>query len=108
MEIALIGDKHTVYGFRLAGIKKAFLIEDSRQEDIRGILKGLFSDNIGLILITEKIAAEIGGLLEEVNRFTKGIMPIILQIPDSGGPLISKVDPMRELIKRTVGFEIAG
>jgi len=34
-------------------------------------------------------------------------MPIILQIPDSGGPLISKGDPMRELIKRTVGFEIA-
>jgi len=106
MEIALIGDKHTIYGFRLAGIKKTFLIEDSRQEDIREILKGLFEDSTALILITEKIAAKIGGLLEEANRFRKGIMPIILQIPDSGGPLISKVDPMRELIKRTVGFEI--
>ena len=107
MEIALIGDKHTIYGFRLAGIKKTFLIEDSRQEDIRGILKGLFEDNTALILITEKIAAEIGSVLEEANRFRKGVMPIILQIPDSGGPLISKGDPMRELIKRTVGFEIA-
>jgi len=107
MEIALIGDKHTIYGFRLAGIKKTFLIEDSRQEDIRGILKGLFEDSTALILITEKIAAEIGGLLEEANRFRKGVMPIILQIPDSGGPLISQVDPMRALIKRTVGFEIA-
>jgi len=91
MEIALIGDKHTIYGFRLAGIKKTFLIEDSRQEDIRGILKGLFEDNTALILITDR----------------KGVMPIILQIPDSGGPSISKADPMRELIKRTVGFEIA-
>jgi vacuolar-type H+-ATPase subunit F/Vma7 len=107
MEIALIGDKHTIYGFRLAGIKKTFLIEDSRQEHIRGILKGLFEDSTALILITEKIAAEIGGLLEEANRFRKGVMPIILQIPDSGGPLVSKVDPMRALIKRTVGFEIA-
>jgi len=107
MEIALIGDKHTIYGFRLAGIKKTFLIEDSRQEDIRGILKGLFEDSTALILITEKIAAEIGGLLEEANRFRKGVMPIILQIPDSGGPLVAKVDPMRALIKRTVGFEIA-
>lgn len=106
MEIALIGDKHTVYGFRLAGIRKTFLIKEISQE-IRETLKGLFSDNIGLILITEKIAEEIGGLLEEANRFRKGIMPIILEIPDSGGPLISKVDPMRELIKRTVGFEIA-
>ena len=107
MEIALIGDKHTIYGFRLAGIKKTFLIEDRRQEDIRGILKGLFEDRTALILITEKIANEMGGLLEEANRFRKGIMPIILQIPDSGGPLAAKVDPMRDLIKRTVGFEIA-
>ena len=107
MEIALIGDKHTIYGFRLAGIKKTFLIEDTRQEDIRGILKGLFEDSTALILITEKIAAKTGDLLEEANRFRKGIMPIVLQVPDSGGPLISKVDPMRELIKRTVGFEIA-
>ena len=107
MEIALIGDRHTIYGFRLAGIKKTFLIEDSRQEDVRGILKDLFEDSTALILITEKIAAKIRVLLEEANRFRKGIMPIILQIPDSGGPLISAVDPMRELIKRTVGFEIA-
>ncbi len=107
MEIALIGDKHTIHGFRLAGIKKTFLIEDIRREDIRGVLKDLFEDSIALILITEKIAEEIGSLLEEADRFRKGIMPIILQIPDSGGPLISKIDPMRGLIKRTVGFEIA-
>jgi V/A-type H+-transporting ATPase subunit F len=106
MEIALIGDKHTVYGFRLAGIGKTFLIKEISQE-IREILKGLFSDNIGLILITEKIAEEIRDTLKEMDRFRKGIMPIILEIPDSGGPLISKVDPMRGLIKRTVGFEIA-
>ena len=106
MEIALIGDKHTIYGFRLAGIKKTFLVEDRRQEDIRGILKDLFEDGTALILITEKIAHEMEGVLEESKRFRKGIMPIILQIPDSGGPLATKVDPMRELIKRTVGFEI--
>lgn len=106
MEIALIGDKHTVYGFRLAGLRKTFLIKEISQE-IREILKGLFSDNIGLILITEKIAEEIRDTLKEMDRFRKGIMPIILEIPDSGGPLISKIDPMRGLIKRTVGFEIA-
>jgi vacuolar-type H+-ATPase subunit F/Vma7 len=107
MEIALIGDKHTMYGFRLAGIRKTYCIEDSKQEDIRGILKGLFEDNTALILITESIASEMGGLLREADRLRKGIMPIILQIPDSRGPLVAKVDPMRELIKRTVGFELA-
>jgi len=107
MEIALIGDRHTVYGFRLAGIRKTFLIEQIRQEDIRGVLNGLFDDNIGIILVTEKVAEEIRHILEEVGRFRKGIMPIVVEIPDSGGPLPEKIDPMRELIKRTVGFEIA-
>lgn len=107
MEIALIGDKHTAYGFRLAGIKKTYLIEQIRQEDIRGILKNLFEDSVALILITERVAEELRALLKEANRFRKGLMPIIVEIPDSGGPLISKIDPMRELIKRTVGFEIA-
>ena len=107
MEIALIGDKHTIYGFSLAGIKKTYLIEDSRKGDIGGILKDLFEDNTALILITERIASEMGDLIKEADRFRKGIMPIILQIPDSSGPLVSKVDPMRELIKRTVGFELA-
>lgn len=107
MEIALIGDRHTVYGFRLAGIRKAFPMEEIRREEVREILKGLFGDNIGIILVTERVAEEIRDILEEMNRFRKGIMPVVLEIPDSSGPLISKIDPMRGLIKRTVGFEIA-
>ena len=81
MEIALIGDRHTVYGFRLAGIRKTFLIEQIRQEDIRGVLNGLFDDNIGIILVTEKVAEEIRHILEEVGRFRKGIMPSWGMIP---------------------------
>jgi len=106
MEIALIGDRHTVYGFRLAGIRKTFLMEEISQ-DIRETLKGLFSDKVGIILVTEKVAEERRDILEEANRLRKGIMPIILEIPDSSGPLPEKIDPMRGLIKRTVGFEIA-
>ena len=107
MDIALIGDRHTVYGFRLAGVKKAILVKEVRREEKREILRQLFDDTTGIILVTEKIAGQIRDMLEEANRFKKGIMPITLEIPDSGGPLISKTDPIRKLIKRTVGFEIA-
>lgn len=107
MEIALIGDRHTVYGFRLAGIAKTFLMEDIRQGDVRGILKGLFDDTVGILVVTQRVAEEIRDILEEVSRFRKGMMPVVVEIPDSGGPLIERVDPMRELIKRTVGFELA-
>ena len=107
MEIALIGDTHTVHGFRLAGIRKAFLIDEMKRQNTREIIKGLFDDDIGILLVTEKVYQELGNELEEANRFKKGLMPIILEIPDSSGPLVDKIDPMRQLIKRTVGFEIA-
>jgi len=107
MEIALIGDIHTVHGFRLAGIRKAFLIDEMKNQNKREIIKGLFDDDIGILLVTEKVYKELRDELEEANRFKKGIMPIVLEIPDSSGPLEDKIDPMRELIKRTVGFEIA-
>jgi vacuolar-type H+-ATPase subunit F/Vma7 len=107
MEIALIGDIHTVLGFRLAGIRKAFLIDEIKRKNTREIIKGLFDDGIGILLVTEGAYQELRGEIEEANRFKKGLMPIILEIPDSSGPLADKIDPMRELIKRTVGFEIA-
>ncbi|HUT70833.1 MAG TPA: V-type ATP synthase subunit F [Desulfatiglandales bacterium] len=107
MEIALIGDRHAAYGFKLAGVKQTFLIDELKTRDVREALRSLFNGNIGIILITEKAATEIRSALDEVSRFRKGIMPIILEIPDSGGPLVGKTDPMRGLIKRTVGFEIA-
>jgi vacuolar-type H+-ATPase subunit F/Vma7 len=106
MEIALIGDRHTAYGFKLAGIKQTLLIDELKTTDVREVLRSLFDGNTGVILITEKAATEIRSALDEVSRFRKGIVPIILEIPDSGGPLEGKTDPIRNLIKRTVGFEI--
>jgi vacuolar-type H+-ATPase subunit F/Vma7 len=106
MEVVLIGDRHSAYGFRLAGIRKTFLVEDLLRADTRAVLRGLFDGTTGIVLITERAAAEIREPLDEVNRFRTGIMPIVLEIPDSGGPMVGRVDPMRELIKRTVGFEI--
>jgi V/A-type H+-transporting ATPase subunit F len=107
MEIALIGDRHTVYGFRLAGLRKTFRIEGTGKEDIRSVLKDLFGGNIALILVTERVAEEIGGMLEEAARFKKGIVPIVIKIPDSTGTSLDRIDPIRELIRKTVGFEIA-
>ena len=107
MEIALIGDRHTVHGFRLAGIRRAFLIDEARKGDMRALLREFFSGEVALMLITERVAEELGDLLEEATRFKKGIMPILIEIPDSGGPLATRPDPIRALIKKTVGFEIA-
>jgi vacuolar-type H+-ATPase subunit F/Vma7 len=107
MEIALIGDKYTVHGFKLAGIRRALLIDEVQKGDVRGTLRGLFGGEVALLLITEGAADELGDLLEEATRFKKGILPILVEIPDSRGPSVERADPIRALIKRTVGFEIA-
>ena len=107
MDIALIGDRHTVYGFRLAGVKNTFVVEEVRRDEIRETLRKMFAGPTCILLVTEKIAQETRSIIEEEKRFRKGIMPIILEIPDSAGPLTAKADPIRELIKRTVGFEVA-
>ncbi len=107
MEIALIGDRYTVHGFRLAGIRRTFLIDEARKADMRALLRELFSGEVALMLITERVAEELGDLLEEATRSKKGIMPVVVEIPDSGGPLATRPDPIRALIKKTVGFEIA-
>ena len=106
MEIAVIGDRHTAYGFRLAGVSKSFSVDRIVREDMRNTLKALCEDNIGIIVVTDKVAEGIRDILEEVTRFKKGIAPIVLEIP-GGGAVIGKTDPMQALIKRTVGFEIA-
>ena len=107
MEIALIGDRHTVHGFRLAGIRRTFLIDEMRTRDTRELIRELFSGEIALLLITERVAEELGELLEEAARFKRGIMPILVEIPDSRGPLATRGESIRAIIKKTVGFEIA-
>ena len=107
MEIALIGDRHTIHGFRLAGIRRTFLIDEARKGDMRALLRELYGGEVALMLITERVAEELGGLLDEAARFKRGIMPVVVEIPDSGGPMATRPDPVRALIKKTVGFDIA-
>jgi V/A-type H+-transporting ATPase subunit F len=103
MRISVIGDFDTIVGFRLAGIKDAHEVVEPK--DAVPILKELVKDkNVGLIIITEKIADEIRS--ETKSIFECRTMPLLVEIPDKGGPIEKKVDPIKELIKRAVGVEI--
>lgn len=103
MRIGVVGDSTTVTGFRLAGVKDAYEIEDAARA--AGVLKELFKDeNIGLIIISEKIADQIR---KDIDRLTEGkVTPLIVEIPDKKGAIEKKVDPIKELVRRAVGVEI--
>jgi len=103
MKISVVGDLTTITGFRLAGVKDTYEIDEPGRAV--STLKELLKDeNIGLIIISEKIADEIR---EDIEMLTEGrFTPIVVEIPDKRGPIEKKVDPIKELVKKAVGVEI--
>ncbi len=105
--IAVIGDEDTVIGFGLAGIKNAVTVtNDSDKVEVISSLKGLIkTPGLGFIIITEKIAENIRPELERLKA-EKALYPIFIEIPDKGGELPERLDPIRGLIKRAIGMEV--
>ena len=101
MEFAVIGDENVTTGFRLAGIKRTF-----SGKKAKALLPELLKDeSIGVLVVTEKFAKENQRSIAE-HRASHSIVPIIVEIPDVGGPMEGKRDPLQELIRRAIGAEI--
>jgi V/A-type H+-transporting ATPase subunit F len=103
MKISVVGDFDTITGFRLAGIKDAYEVEEPA-EAVETLKKLVKDEEIGLVIITERLADEIRKETEAI--FEGRITPLMVEIPDKGGPIEKKVDPIKELIRRAVGVEI--
>jgi V/A-type H+-transporting ATPase subunit F len=103
MRVSVIGDFDTVTGFKLAGVKDTKEVGDPK-DAIPILKKEIKKEDIGVIIITERIAEEIR---DEMKAFTEDlVMPIIVEIPDKKGPMEAKIDPIKEMVRRAVGVEI--
>jgi V/A-type H+-transporting ATPase subunit F len=102
MEIGVVGDFDTVTGFRLAGVRGAYEVEEPGAAV--KTLKKLMREDVGLIIITERLADQIR---DEIATLTEGkAFPLIVEIQDKQGPIEGKVDPIMALIKKAVGVDI--
>jgi V/A-type H+-transporting ATPase subunit F len=83
MRVLVIADHATCLAFSLGGITTRSV---KMPEDAAAALNfAIQNQEIGLVLITEKIAASIR---PEVNRVIYRLhRPLIVEIPDTGGPL---------------------
>lgn len=99
--IAVLGDKDTVTGFKLGGIKEGRAVESS--EEARSNIKNLIDEGYSIILITEKIALENRIFIESLTK--DSALPMIIEIPDKTGSL-GGGDPMNDLIKRVIGVDM--
>ena len=101
-KIAVIGDRDTVTGFRLVGVNECAI--PSSPEETRDCLYQYFRDpSMGLIMVTEPLAAEVD---ETIVELSLSPVPVILLIPDRDGTTGAYEAVLKELIRRAVGIEI--
>lgn len=101
-KIAIIGDRDTVTGFRLVGVSECAIPKST--DETRDLLYNFFRDpSMGLIIITEPLAAEVEDTIVELSQSP---VPVILLISDRTGSTGTYETVLKELIRRAVGIEI--
>ena len=101
MKITGLFDKDTATAFRLAGIKDIYISNGNVLKKWEEIIQ---RNDIGLILITERISDEIK---TKINEFRlKNTIPIIVEIPDKNGRIVDHIDYISNLIKKAVGVDL--
>ena len=102
MEIVVIGDCDAVVGFKLAGLRKAY-VAGQTMPDLEKLMK---EDSVGLIIVGEHWAEQNREALNKLEGAKKKIFPIVVEIPDRTGPIAEKKDPLGRSVKRAIGVEI--
>jgi V/A-type H+/Na+-transporting ATPase subunit F len=101
MRFYVIGDESTVSGFGLAGV--AGEVVETTEEAREAVKRAFASPDVGIVIVTEKIAA---GLHAEMEEYVfRRAFPLVIEIPDRTGPMEGRVS-MRQMVRSAVGISI--
>ena len=101
MKIIAVGDEDTVIGLKLAGIDEGY-IPLSSDDAVKYITEKVYNDSdVGLIILTERLARKIR---EKIKEFFERERPIFVEIPDKYGAV--EEDVLRDLVRKAIGVEI--
>jgi V/A-type H+-transporting ATPase subunit F len=101
MKFYVIGDRQTVLGFRLVGIDGTDV--ETREEALGALKAAVAEKEVGIILITEAIAAQVR---DEVEARLYGMgFPLVLEIPDLLGPSADR-PPLEDIVRKAIGITI--
>ena len=102
MRFYLISDNvDTQKGMRLAGIEG--IVVHDRNDVLNAIDSCLLDNTLGIILLTEKLAALIPLRLDEMRR--KGHLPLIVVVPDRHGTQ-REPDSITKYVREAIGVKI--
>ena len=101
MQFFVIGDESTVTGFGLAGIEgEAVETADEAREALQ---KAFSSSEIGIIIVTERIASQ---LRKEMEEYVFGHhFPLVIEIPDRTGPMEGRLS-IRQVVRSAIGINV--
>ncbi|WP_421077739.1 V-type ATP synthase subunit F [Methanothermococcus sp. Ax23] len=98
MKIGVVGDLDMTMGFRLAGLVDVYEVKNT-DEALNAIEELDSREDIGLIIIPEKLGESIRDKLSKLNKF-------VVEIPDKNGPIVREHDPVKVLVRKAVGIEL--
>lgn len=101
MQFYVVADENTVTAFRLVGLDGE--VVETPDEAREALSKAFSSSEIGIILITERIAESIRNEMEEF--VFKHSFPLIIEIPDRKGVLEDRIS-IREMVHSAVGVKV--
>lgn len=105
MKIASISDPMTATGLKLAGVGGAH--EAGSWEEAEKIFEQLLGEpEMGIIIITETLAEKMDEKLSRFREDKEGVTPVIIEIPDKGGPMPERREAIDKIVKRAVGVTV--
>ncbi len=103
MKLTVIGHPEAVLGFSLAGVGGR--AATSAAEANQALDEALAAADIGIILVTDDVAALIGNRMDQLKMHST--VPLVVEIPAQPGARPEK-PPLSEVVKRAIGIKITG
>jgi len=100
MKTLVIADEDTVIGFSFAGVQG--IVVSTEEETRHAFEQATQTDDVGILLITEPVAQKIRENVD--NWVIGGGRPLVVEIPDSKGPLEGRRTP-HEFVKSAIGVK---
>lgn len=99
-QIAVLGDKDSVLGFRALGLD-TYSVDSVEQARIT--LHRIAKENYAVIYLTETLAVEIEA---DIARYKDDLTPAIILIPGKEGSLGIGMSNIKKAVERAVGADI--
>lgn len=99
-KIAVIGEKESVLGFKAVGFDVHEVTDPREAEDI---IDRLYTQNYGIIFITEQTLAPIASVLD---KYKDRELPAIIPIPGRQGTMGLGISNVKKSVERAVGADI--